>query len=364
MTRYLEVQKALRESPKRWLVTGAAGFIGSHLAETLLRLDQHVVGLDNFSTGYQRNLTDVLDRVGPAAAQRFSFTEGDVRDPGTCVEAAKGADVVLHQAALGSVPRSMEDPLSSHASNVDGFVNMLMAAHTAGVQRVVYASSSSVYGDEATQPKIEERIGRPLSPYATTKLVDEIYADTLKRTHGLESVGLRYFNVFGPRQDPAGAYAAVIPRWTQALISGDDCVVYGDGSNSRDFCYVENVVQANILAATAPSQDVALGVFNIACGAATTLLELFDHLRHLVGTARPQVRGATLRVEVPRAGDIPHSLASVERARERLGYAPAFDVAQGLAQTAAWYLQQHAPASTRVATNGTGAALQSAQEAP
>jgi UDP-N-acetylglucosamine 4-epimerase len=362
MTRYLEVQKSLLESPRRWLVTGAAGFIGSHLAEALLRLDQHVVGLDNFSTGYERNLNDVLQRVGATAAKRFSFVKGDIRDPSTCLAAATGVDLVLHQAALGSVPRSMEDPHSSHASNVDGFVNMLLAAHQAGMRRVVYASSSSVYGDEAAQPKVEERIGRPLSPYATTKLVDEIYADTFRRTHGIESVGLRYFNVFGPRQDPQGAYAAVIPRWAQQLISGEPCAVYGDGSNSRDFCYVENVVQANILAATAPSDDVAIGVFNIACGSATTLLELFDKIRHLVATARPQAASSTLRVEVPRPGDIPHSLASIERARGLLGYQPSFDVAQGLAQTVAWYLQQQ-QTPARVPTNGTTAAFHSVQEA-
>jgi UDP-N-acetylglucosamine 4-epimerase len=360
MTRYLEVQQALRTAPKRWLVTGAAGFIGSHLTETLLRLDQHVVGLDNFATGYKRNLSDVTSRVGAKAATRFHFIEGDIRDPQVCATAAKGVDFVLHQAALGSVPRSMEDPLSSHTSNVDGFVNMLLAAHGASVKRLVYASSSSVYGDEAAQPKVEERIGRPLSPYATTKLVNEIYADTLRRTHGVESVGLRYFNVFGPRQDPQGAYAAVIPRWTQQVISGETCQVFGDGSTSRDFCYVDNVVQANILAATAPSADVAIGVFNIACGASTTLLELFDVIRRLVGAARPAALGAALRVEQPRPGDIPHSLASIERARGLLAYAPAYDVAQGLEQTVSWYLGQ---ASSRVASSGTTAAFSSAQEA-
>lgn len=360
MTRYLEVQRTLRNTPQRWLVTGAAGFIGSHLAETLLRLDQHVVGLDNFATGYKRNLSDVTNRVGPEAAARFRFIEGDICDPATCHAAAQGVDFVLHQAALGSVPRSMEDPLSSHKSNVDGFVNMLLAAHGAKVKRVVYASSSSVYGDEAAQPKVEERIGRPLSPYATTKLVDEIYADTLRRTHGVESVGLRYFNVFGPRQDPQGAYAAVIPRWTQQVISGAQCQVFGDGSTSRDFCYVDNVVQANILAATAPSEDVAIGVFNIACGASTTLLELFDVIRRLVGAARPAALGAALRVEAPRPGDIPHSLASIDRARGLLGYAPTFDVAQGLEQTVSWYLGQ-SPA--RASGTGTTAAFSPAQEA-
>ena len=361
MSRYLEVQQASSTAPKRWLVTGCAGFIGSHLTESLLRQGQQVVGLDNFSTGYQRNLDDVAARVGAQAFARFRFLKGDIRDPSTCASATQGVDLVLHQAALGSVPRSMKDPQSSHASNVDGFVNVLLAAHAAGVKRVVYASSSAVYGDEAAQPKVEERIGRPLSPYATTKLVDEIYADTLRRTHGIESVGLRYFNVFGPRQDPNGAYAAVIPRWTQRLIDGEPCVVFGDGSSSRDFCYVENIVQANLLAALAPTEDVALGVFNIACGASTSLLQLFERLRDLVARDRAAARDAQLQHDPLRPGDIPHSLASVDRARDRLGYAPTHDVTRGLAETVTWYLAQ-TPA--RAPIPGTAAAFHPTHEAP
>jgi UDP-N-acetylglucosamine 4-epimerase len=361
MTRYLEVQQTCWNAPKRWLVTGCAGFIGSHLTEALLRLKQDVVGLDNFATGYQKNLDDVAARVGAEAFSRFRFLEGDIRDPSTCATATQGVELVLHQAALGSVPRSMEDPQSSHTSNVDGFVNVLLAAHAAGVKRVVYASSSAVYGDEAAQPKVEERIGRPLSPYATTKLVDEIYADTLRRTHGIESVGLRYFNVFGPRQDPNGAYAAVIPRWTQRIISGAPCVVFGDGSSSRDFCYVENVVQANLLAALAPKEGVALGVFNIACGASTSLLELFASIRNLVGRVRPAALDAQLHNEPLRPGDIPHSLASVDRARGLLGYAPTHDVARGLAETVSWYLAQ---TPVRVPTHGTATAFLPTHEAP
>jgi UDP-N-acetylglucosamine 4-epimerase len=361
MSRYLEVQQASSTAPKRWLVTGCAGFIGSHLTERLLRLGQHVVGLDNFSTGYQKNLDDVAARVGAEAFTRFRFLKGDIRDPRDCATATEGVDLVLHQAALGSVPRSMEDPQSSHASNVDGFVNVLLAAHAAGVKRVVYASSSAVYGDEAAQPKVEERIGRPLSPYATTKLVDEIYADTLRRTHGIESVGLRYFNVFGPRQDPNGAYAAVIPRWTQRLICGEPCVVFGDGGSTRDFCYVENIVQANLLAAVAPKEDVALGVFNIACGASTSLLQLFATLRDLVGSARPAARQAQLQHEPLRPGDIPHSLASVDRARARLGYEPTHDVTRGLAETVSWYL---ANTPVRAPTHGTATAFLPTHEAP
>ncbi|HEX7671616.1 MAG TPA: NAD-dependent epimerase/dehydratase family protein, partial [Polyangiaceae bacterium] len=252
MTAYDEVRARLQGEPKCFLVTGAAGFIGSHLTETLLRLGQRVVGLDNFATGSRDNLSETLSGVSADERSRFRFVEGDVRDPAACADAVRGVGFVLHQAALASVPRSMKDPLSTHAVNVDGFVNMLLAAHAAGVERFVYASSSSVYGDEEAQPKTEARIGAPLSPYAATKLIDEIYAGTFRRTHGVESVGLRYFNVFGPRQDPAGPYAAVIPRWVEGLLRGEPCVVFGDGSASRDFCFIDNVVQANLLAACLP----------------------------------------------------------------------------------------------------------------
>lgn len=340
MTPYLEIQDALRRAPRRWLVTGAAGFIGSHLVEKLLRLEQSVVGLDNFSTGYQRNLDNVATQVGREAFERFQFVRGDIRDAETCRAAATDVDVILHQAALGSVPRSMLDPLSSHASNVDGFVNVMLAAHAAKVPRVVYASSSSVYGDEPSEPKVEERRGKLLSPYAATKLINEVYADTFRRTHGVESVGLRYFNVFGARQDPEGAYAAVIPRWTEQLISGRPCSVYGDGSASRDFCYIDNVVQANLLAAMAPPERLGDAVFNIACGARTSLLELFAIIRDLVSASRPTAAKAELQREAPRAGDILHSLASIERARERLAYRPEFDVRSGLAHTVRFYLNQ------------------------
>lgn len=335
--RYLEAQDELRRKPRRWLVTGVAGFIGSHIAETLLGLGQNVLGLDNFATGYRHNLEHVAARVGAGAWRRFDFVQADIRDREACALAVAGVDFVLHQAALGSVPRSMVDPLASHVANVDGFVNVLLAAHAAGVQRVVYASSSSVYGDEPSEPKVEDRRGRLLSPYAATKLVDEVYADTFRRTHGLESVGLRYFNVFGARQDPRGAYAAVIPRWTEQLLSGEPCVVFGDGSASRDFCYVDNVVQANVLAALAPSEQLVDPVFNIACGARTSLNELFNMIRSLVAEVSPAAATATLQRETPRAGDILHSLASIERARQRLGYSPSFDVATGLQHTVRFY---------------------------
>jgi len=335
--RYLEAQEELRRQPRRWLVTGVAGFIGSHIAETLLGLGQNVLGIDNFATGYRHNLEHVAGRVGAAAWRRFSFVQADIRDREACALAVAGVDFVLHQAALGSVPRSMIDPLASHVANVDGFVNVLLAAHVAGVKRVVYASSSSVYGDEPSEPKVEERRGRLLSPYAATKLVDEVYADTFRRTHGLESVGLRYFNVFGARQDPRGAYAAVIPRWTEQLLSGEPCVVFGDGSASRDFCYVDNVVQANLLAALAPSDKLEDPVFNIACGARTSLNELFHMIRDLVAETHPSAARASLQREAPRPGDILHSLASIERARQRLGYSPGVDVASGLQHTVQFY---------------------------
>jgi UDP-N-acetylglucosamine 4-epimerase len=338
--RYEELAEQLSREPQSWLVTGAAGFIGSHLVERLLRCRQHVVGLDNFATGYRRNLDDIQARVGKAVFSRFRFIEGDIRDPAICAGAVEGVDLVLHQAALGSVPRSMQEPLNSHAANVDGFVNVVLAASAAGVKRLVYASSSSVYGDEPSPCKIEERRGRLLSPYAATKLVDEVYAETFRQTHGIESVGLRYFNVFGPRQDPQGAYAAVIPRWTEQLIKGEPCVVYGDGSTSRDFCFVDNVVQANLLAACVPSQQLEDHVFNVACGDSTSLLDLFAMIRARLVRYRPATASATLAHEAPRPGDIRHSLASIERARAQLGYRPMFDVATGMAQTVRWYAEQ------------------------
>lgn len=340
MTRYRELQESLLARPQRWLVTGVAGFIGSHLLEQLLTLGQSVVGLDNFSTGYRHNLDDVAHRVGPEAFAKFRLIEGDVRDFDICREAAKDADFVLHQAALGSVPRSMAEPRSSHASNVDGFVNVVLAAHEAGVERLVFASSSSVYGDEPGSPKIESRLGRLLSPYAATKLIDEIYADTFGRTHGIDCVGLRYFNVFGPRQDPQGAYAAVIPRWTEQLITGEGCTVFGDGSASRDFCFVENVVQANLLAAFAPSVSLRERVFNVACGSSTRLTDLYALIRGLVAERYPEVAEASLRLERPRPGDIQHSLASIVRAQQELGYAPQFDVVTGMKRTVDWYLNR------------------------
>jgi UDP-N-acetylglucosamine 4-epimerase len=346
MTRFEGIQQQLRTTPQRFVVTGAAGFIGSHLTQALLGLGQTVVGLDNFATGRRANLLEVTAALPADEGARFRFIEGDIRAYDVCAAAMKGADVVLHQAALASVPRSMEDPLSTHSANVDGFVNVLLAARSAGVRRVVYASSSSVYGDQSEQPQIESRVGRPLSPYAATKAIDELYAGTFQRTHGIASVGLRYFNVFGPRQDPAGPYAAVIPRWAEALLRGEPCTVYGDGSASRDFCFVDNVVQANLLAACTPEGAMKYEVFNVACGARTTLRELFAAIRSSVALHLPSADRASLHVAPPRAGDIAHSFASIERAREALGYEPSRNVAEGLRETVAWYALRAGKAGT------------------
>jgi UDP-N-acetylglucosamine 4-epimerase len=328
----------LRAHPRRWLVTGAAGFIGSNLVEALLRLDQQVVGLDNFATGYQRNLDELLAEVTSEQAERFTMITGDIREPSVCAEACSGIDIVLHQAALGSVPRSITDPLTSHEVNVTGFVQMLEAARQAGVSRFIYAASSSTYGDEPNLPKREDRIGNPLSPYAVTKLVNELYADVYARIYGFKATGLRYFNVFGPRQDPHGPYAAVIPRWVDALLSGEGVTINGDGETSRDFCFVLNAVQANILAALAPAE--AQGeVFNVAVGQRTTLNELLELLRQ--GLARHGRRATGQASYGPfRAGDVRHSEADIDKAERLLGYAPTHDTAAGIEQALPWYLAQ------------------------
>ncbi|RMH36854.1 MAG: SDR family oxidoreductase [Deltaproteobacteria bacterium] len=336
------IRDALAAHPRRWLVTGAAGFIGSHLAERLLALGQHVVGTDNFATGHRDNVDAVREAAG-AAADRYDFREADVRDPDACRAMCDGVDIVLHQAALGSVPRSVEDPVATHEANVDGFLHLLIAARDAGVERFVYASSSAVYGDEPALPKVEDRIGAPLSPYAATKRFDELYAAVFQSLYGIECIGLRYFNVFGPRQDPNGPYAAVIPRWIARLAAGQPCEVYGDGSQTRDFCHVDNAVQANLLAALAPA-DATGRVYNVACGERTSLLELFAALRDAVAEVRADVRAAEPVFADPRPGDIPHSLADISLARERLGYEPAVRVRDGLAATARWFLR-HRPAA-------------------
>lgn len=387
MSSYDDLQTELKARPRTWLVTGVAGFIGSNLLETLLKLDQRVVGLDNFSTGHRYNLDEVQTLVSAEQWARFRFIEGDIRNLADCQRACAGVDYVLHQAALGSVPRSIDDPLATHASNVDGFINMLVAARDAKVKRVVYASSSSVYGDEPNLPKVEERIGNPLSPYAATKRMNEIYADVFARTYGMSLVGLRYFNVFGPRQDPNGAYAAVIPKWFASLLRDEPVYINGDGETSRDFCYIANTVQANLLAAAVEpqreilkteklkaeigqpalenqvsdvsisasqrlsvSKDVSVSasqrfsissahIYNVALGHRTTLNELYAKIRDLVATQKPAAAGKEPIYREERKGDVRHSLADIARLNRELEFVGGEDVAGGLCRAMAWYMK-------------------------
>lgn len=337
LTRYHQVQASLRAMPRKWLVTGCAGFIGSNLVETLLSLDQQVVGLDNFATGHRRNLDEIQASVSGAQWSRFVFNEGDIRDPGMCGHAVLGVDYVLHQAALGSVPRSLKDPATTNDVNISGYLNMLIAARDAAVSAFVYAASSSTYGDHPGLPKVEDRIGKPLSPYAVTKYVNELYADVFARSYDFASVGLRYFNVFGKRQDPEGAYAAVIPKWIAAMIRGDDVLVNGDGETSRDFCFVENAVQANILAAVASAEGVNQ-VYNVAVHARTSLNELFSLLTHSLARQGVQYNKEAVYQDF-RAGDVRHSQADISKARTLLGYAPTHTIAEGLEVAMPWYVK-------------------------
>ena len=334
--KYNKIQQELLRNPKVWLVTGVAGFIGSNLLETLLKLNQIVVGLDNFSTGHQHNLDEVKGLVSEEQWQRFRFINGDIRDYGTCEYAIKGVEYVLHQAALGSVPRSIADPITTNASNITGFLNMLQAAKEEQVKSFTYAASSSTYGDHPALPKVEENIGNPLSPYAVTKYVNELYAGVYARTYGFKTIGLRYFNVFGKRQDPNGAYAAVIPKWAAAMIKNEEIFINGDGETSRDFCYIENVVQMNILAATA-EDDAKDEVYNVAVGGRTTLLDLFNALslalnyNNKIYTRKPIHRDF-------RAGDVRHSQADINKAATRLGYIPQYAIMDGIAKAIPWYI--------------------------
>lgn len=331
------LQSRVRAQTGTWLVTGAAGFIGSNLVEALLGLGQTVVGLDNFATGHRRNLVEVERLVGPQAWSRFTFIDGDIRELDDCRAACAGVRHVLHQAALGSVPRSIEDPLATHAANATGFLNMLVAARDAGVDSFTYAASSSTYGDEPSLPKVEDRIGRALSPYAVTKLLDEIYGEVFARCYGFRSIGLRYFNVFGRRQDPEGAYAAVIPQWIATMIRGAEVSINGDGETTRDFCHVANAVQANLLAALAPAEHRDR-IYNVAVGQRTSLNQLFEGLvRQLASEGVDYARAPAYRDF--RAGDVRHSLADISRAATRLGYAPTHDLTHGLGEAMPWYLE-------------------------
>lgn len=351
MDTYQAQRNHLVRSPKRWLVTGVAGFIGSNLLEALLNLGQHVVGLDNFATGHRRNLEEVRTSASPECWSRFHFIEGDIRDLEVCRHAihagsTEGArddahsavDYVLHQAAIGSVPRSIEDPLFTTTTNIDGFLNMLVAARDAKVRRFVYAASSSTYGDHPGLPKVEDVIGKPLSPYAITKYANELYADVFARTYGMSCIGLRYFNVFGKRQDPECAYAAVIPKWIAAMMTGSEVFINGDGSTSRDFCYIENVVQANILAATTEAENAVNQVYNVAVGDQTTLNELYELIQELLEIRQVSVKQKTPCYRDFRTGDVLHSQADISKARQLLGYAPQFNVRQGLDAALEWYV--------------------------
>lgn len=338
MSRYQQVCETLKQAPKTWLITGVAGFIGSNLLETLLLLNQKVVGLDNFATGHQHNLDEVQSLVTAEQWQGFQFIEADIRNLDDCNKACAGVDYVLHQAALGSVPRSIDDPILTNSSNIDGFLNMLVAARDAKVQSFTYAASSSTYGDHPGLPKVEDTIGKPLSPYAVTKYVNELYADVFSRCYGFNTIGLRYFNVFGKRQDPNGAYAAVIPKWAAAMIQGEDVYINGDGETSRDFCFIENTVQVNILAATCTDGDARNQVYNVAVSGRTTLNTLFDALKGALAESAIAYSKQVVYRDF-RAGDVRHSQADITKVKTLLGYEPQFDIQQGIAKAMPWYVQ-------------------------
>lgn len=338
MSHYQDIKTQLLKNQYTWLITGCAGFIGSNLLEHLLLLNQKVVGLDNFATGYQKNLDEVQSQVDEAQWANFIFHERDIRDFDSCQKALSGVDFVLHQAALGSVPRSIADPITSNSANVTGFLNMLTAAKEAEVKTFVYAASSSTYGDHPALPKVEENIGKPLSPYAVTKYVNELYADVFGKTYGLKSIGLRYFNVFGKRQDPDGAYAAVIPKWTAAMIKNEDLFINGDGETSRDFCFIENAVQANILAAMA-SEDAKNEVYNVAVGDRTTLNTLFSSISSALSENEISYQKEAIYRDF-RAGDVRHSQADISKSQRLLGYEPEYRILDGISKAMPWYVEK------------------------
>ena len=337
MNQYQLVCENLKTAPKTWLVTGVAGFIGSNLLETLLKLNQTVVGLDNFATGHQYNLDEVEGLVTAEQWANFRFIEGDIRQFADCQKACAGVDYVLHEAALGSVPRSIADPILTNSANITGFLNMMVAARDANVSSFTYAASSSTYGDHPALPKVEENIGKPLSPYAVTKYVNELYADVFAKTYGFKAIGLRYFNVFGQRQDPKGAYAAVIPKWTSSMIAGEDVFINGDGETSRDFCFIQNVVQANILAATTQSDEAKNQVYNVAVGDRTTLNELYRTIQVALAENGVQFERDPVYRDF-RAGDVRHSQASIAKIEQHLGYAPQYKIAEGIQLAMRWYV--------------------------
>lgn len=339
MTKYQEVLAQLNKKPEKWLITGVAGFIGSNLLETLLKNNQKVVGLDNFSTGHPHNLDQVKACVNAEQWNNFTFIEGDIRDVNTCANACGSITYVLHEAALGSVPRSIADPIKTNENNITGFLNMLVAARDAKVKRFVYAASSSTYGDHPDLPKVEDKIGKPLSPYAVTKYVNELYADVFARTYGFNTIGLRYFNVFGPRQDPNGAYAAVIPKWIAGMIKGEPVYINGDGETSRDFCFIENVRQMNLLAATSENPEAVNQIYNVAVGDRTTLNQLYEQLSLNLLPSYPHLQGVKPIYRDFRGGDVRHSLADISKAVTRLGYQPTHRIGDGLEVAMQWYVQ-------------------------
>lgn len=339
MTQYEQLCLALPKAPKKWLVTGVAGFIGSNLLETLLKLDQRVIGLDNFSTGFQQNLYEVQSLVSSAQWQNFTFIQGDITNPTDCAKACAGVDYVLHQAALGSVPRSIADPAATNAANITGFLNMLIAARDAKVTSFTYAASSSTYGNHPGLPKVEDVIGKPLSPYAVTKYVNELYSDVFARTYGFKTIGLRYFNVFGPRQDPNGAYAAVIPKWIASMIKGEPVYINGDGETSRDFCFIENVRQVNLLAALTENPDALNQVYNVAVGDRTSLNQLYQQIHLNLLLTYPHLNGIEPNYRDFRAGDVLHSQADISKAYKLLGYQPTHHIAEGLKVAMGWYVK-------------------------
>jgi len=338
MNHYEIIQERLINQPQKWLITGVAGFIGSNLLEKILKMNQQVIGLDNFLTGHMSNLEEVKTSISPEQWKNFVFIKGDIRDLKTCQQACNDADYVLHQAALGSVPRSIENPIATNENNLVGFLNMIVASRDAEVKRFVFATSSSVYGDHPDLPKVEDKVGRPLSPYAVTKKMNELYADVFSEVYGFKTIGLRYFNVFGPRQDPNGPYAAVIPKWFSALRNGEDVFINGDGTTSRDFCFVDNAVQANILAACTENEMALNQVYNVAFGGRTTLNELFEFIREKVAAANPSVVAVKPIYRDFRPGDILHSLANIDKAKMLLGYDPQYSVQAGLEKAGKWYL--------------------------
>ena len=339
-TRFEKLMAHLNANQYVWLVTGAAGFIGSNLVESLLNLNQKVVGLDNFATGYQHNLDEIKSLASPHQWDNFTFLDGDIRDIAICNDACAGIDYVLHQAALGSVPRSIEDPITTNECNITGFLNMLVAARDANVKRFVYAASSSTYGDHPDLPKVENKIGNPLSPYAVTKYVNELYADVFSRTYEFKTIGLRYFNIFGKRQDPNGAYAAVIPKWIASLLNGEPVYIYGDGETSRDFCFIDNAIQANLLAATTDNHEAINQVYNVAINARTSLNELFNLIQYELKKSHNVMNETAPIYRDFRPGDVRHSQADINKAKTLLGYEPSHSIQKGLHEAMEWYVRK------------------------